>query len=401
MTETSISYTNVLIVDDDPIMASVTEGFLNHNGVESVRIAADGKDALEVLDSDPAIDFIFCDLNMPNMDGLQFLRHLAERSFAGDIGIVSGEDDTIIKSAAILGSKYGLRIRGTLTKPIDLDKIIALLTVAAPVADPAAAAGPSVITRSDLVFALVNRNIKPFFQPKICTTTGQLRSAEALARWIHPVHGIIPPSRFIPLAEDEGLIDAVTGVILRESLAALAQWLPAHPDMKMAANLSGDILTNVDLPELLIDLCSGAGVDPAHVVLEITESRVLTDSALPVEILARLRMKRFELSVDDFGTGYSNIDRLREYPLSELKIDQTFIRNAHNDTFAEKCVLASVDLGRALGLRLVAEGVETEADYAYVRDLGIDEIQGYYFSRPLSFEDFTARYIDKPAEAVA
>ena len=394
MTDTPLPFRSVLIVDDDPIMTSVTKGYLQHQGVGLICEACDGHEALNTLENaELPFDLIFCDLNMPKMDGLQFLRHLAERRYQGEICIVSGEDKSIIRSAEILASKYKLRNRGALSKPVTLDKLITLLT------DQGSAEERDSktldYTRSDLVFALVNRNLRTFYQPKIDTRTGALVGAEALARWTHPELGPIPPSSFIPVAEKEGLIDAVTGSVLRETLSALSKWTVSQPDLKMAVNLSGEILGNVELPDLLLNLCRDANVDPSRVVLEVTESRVLADSILPVEVMGRLRMNRFELSIDDFGTGYSNIERLREYPFTELKIDQAFIRNAANDPFALKCVTASVDLGRALGLRLVAEGVETAEEFAFVTDLGVDEVQGYYFSHALSFEDFDAKYFAK------
>ncbi len=398
MSSGSTPFDSILIVDDDPLVCAIAQAAFAQMGIQEVATASDGRQALEYFASNPHPAFILCDLNMPNMDGLQFLRHLADRSYTGEIGIVSGEDAAIINSARLMASKYGLTIRGTVAKPLDVDKIRTLLDQDKSNAGAATPGSSPAFSRNDLVFALVNRDIKPVFQPKICTRNGKLFGAEALARWSHPDLGPIPPARFIPFAEQEGLIDAVTGAIARETLAALAKWSRHLPTMKMAVNLSGDVLTNVELPELMLSLCRECDVDPAQIVLEVTESRIMNDSALPIEILARLRMNRFELSVDDFGTGYSNIDRLREFPFTELKIDQGFVRNAAHDAFAEKCVRASADLGRALGLRLVAEGVETADEYDYMRALEVDLIQGHYFSKPLTFDLFTEKYFQSRAE---
>ena len=398
MTDNEISYRNILIVDDDPILLSVVEAGFASRGVDSVHVASDGKQALNILDQEPGIDFILCDLNMPNMDGLQFLRHIAERNFHGEIGIASGEDPAVIKSAEILASKYGLTLKGSLQKPLNFTKIGDLLSRSQTSTRELAAAKPDEISRNDLVFAVVNHNILPYYQPKICIRTGQLAGAEALARWEHPELGFIPPAVFIPLAEREGMVDMVTNAIMRETLSTAAKWSSIFPAIKLAVNLSGELLSDQGLPDHLFNMCQDANVDPAQIVLEITESRVLGDSTVPIEVLTRLRMKRFELSVDDFGTGYSNIERLREYPFTELKIDQGFIRNAGNDEFAEKCVRASVDLGRALGLRLVAEGVETVDDYSYVKAHDIDQIQGYYFSKPLPVDAFAKKYFEPHTE---
>lgn len=398
MTSTSSSYNSVLIVDDDPIVLSIVEAGFAQYSTGTIYTASDGQKALDILDKIHGVDFIFCDLNMPNMDGLQFLRHIADRQFQGEIGIVSGEDEAIIQSAEIMASKYGLKIKGTLRKPVDFAKINDLLASSGSSNVVEALAKSEEFTRNDLVFALVNKDIKPYFQPKICTQTQKMAGAEALARWEHPDLGFIPPASFIPVAENEGLIHTLTGAMVRQTVSVLAKWSQHVPDMKMAINLSGEMLTDVQLPDQLVKVCSASGVDPAQIILEVTESRVLSSSAMPIEVLARLRMNRFELSVDDFGTGYSNIDRLREFPFTELKIDQSFIRNAGNDEFAEKCVHASVDIGRALGLRIVAEGVETAEDYAFVQGLNIDQIQGFYFSKPLPVDAFAEKYFPRPAE---
>jgi len=398
MANPSSSFNSVLIVDDDPIVRSIAEAAFTNRVAGRIHTANDGGVALEILEQAPDIDFILCDLNMPNMDGLQFLRHVADRQFRGEIGIVSGEDQAIIQSAEIMASKYGLTIRGTLNKPVDFAKIDTLLANSRSSGVVEAIAQSEVFTRNDLVFALVNKDIKPYFQPKICTQTQKLAGAEALARWEHPDLGFIPPASFIPVAENEGLIHTLTGAIIKQSVAVVADWSRFCPDFKVAINLSGEMLTDLQLPDQMLKVCAAAGVDPAQIVLEVTESRVLSSSAMPIEVLARLRMNRFELSVDDFGTGYSNIDRLREFPFTELKIDQSFIRNAGNDDFARKCVLASVDIGRALGLRIVAEGVETAEDYAFVQGLDIDQIQGFYFSKPLPIDAFATKYFQRPAE---
>jgi len=296
-----------------------------------------------------------------------------------------------------MATKYGLKFIGPITKPVDIAKISDLLSHSGPLQKTAKHTACELFSQSDLVSALVNRDITAHFQPKICTRTGQLAGAEALARWDHPDIGFIPPATFIPFAENDGLIQVVTASILRDSLSALSHWSRQFPAMKMAVNLSGAVLVDPDLPEQLEASCRKNGVDPAQVILEITESRVLSDNAMPLEVLARLRMKRFELSVDDFGTGYSNIDRLKEFPFTELKIDRSYIRNAGSDPFADKCVRASVDLGRSLGLRLVAEGVESEEDYRYAKSLDIDLIQGYYFSKALAYDEFVQKYFAQTA----
>ncbi|MEM8811042.1 MAG: EAL domain-containing response regulator [Pseudomonadota bacterium] len=398
MTETKAEPKFVLAVDDDPIVLElIASGVAKFPGLALLK-AANGQEALSQFDCVGSVAFVFCDLNMPNMDGLQFLRHLGERQFVNPIAIVSGEDRSILTSAALMAERYGLKIEAVLRKPLDPRDVARLLSKTQE--SQFIEAQAPILERKDLVDALVGHRVVPYFQPKICARTGRIIGAEALARLHHPKYGILPPAAFIGLAEEQKLIEPLTGTVTRQALQKLAEWQTCRPGFEMAVNMSADLLSRSDFPESLVSVCAGYHVDPKHVILELTENRVLDSGGLPLEVLARLRMNKFGLSIDDFGTGYSNIERLRDMPFTELKVDQGFIQNARTDAFAEKCVRASIDLGRALGLQIVAEGVESEDDSSFVGGLDIDQIQGYRYSKPVSAEEFEATFLD-PTRKVA
>ncbi|MGI9402567.1 MAG: EAL domain-containing protein, partial [Rhizobiaceae bacterium] len=380
---------DVLVVDDDPILRAIAESHFEKRGAASVRTAGDGVQALSLLDeATQQPGFLLCDLNMPNMDGIEFLRHLEKRKFNGAISILSGEHDSVIALAESLAKTHRLNIVGTLKKPLNaekLDKVIAAAAVKQAIPGPNSS---TLVTVSDLRDAISSQQIVPYYQPKVDVRTGIIVGAEALARWHHPEWGMIFPGHFIPMAENYDLISGVTDIIFRQALNDVARWAALGQKLTCSVNLSVDNLDNISLPNELADRVDAAGLSRSQFVLEVTESSLLEKAATPMEVLARLRMMGFDLSIDDFGTGGSNIENLRDFPFSELKIDQSFVGKMAEDAFAQASVKASVDLGKQLGLRLVAEGVETASVRDFVTQLGVDQIQGYLVGKPVEAETF-------------
>ncbi|MGI9381581.1 MAG: EAL domain-containing response regulator [Methyloligellaceae bacterium] len=389
MSRETVIIESVLIVDDDPILCALAEVFFAARGAAHVHTSQNGREALQVVQSGArSIDFVLCDLNMPEMDGLQFLRHLKECGYEGQVAVLSGEQEHIRKTARRLAASYDLNLIGTLKKPFDKAALEQLIQDAETRnAEPANVAAIDV-TEDDLRIALEGGAVVPFYQPKVDAATQQLVGVEALARWPHAVHGMIPPNVFIPIAEQSGLIREVTECMVRQSIADLTRWRLSGVDPKIALNLSPRSLNWLELPDELASGIDAAALERGKFAFEITESKLLEQNARTVEILARLRMMGFELSIDDFGTGYSNIDSLREFPFSELKIDRSFVQNARLDPFAMSCIEASIKLARNLDMRVVAEGVETAEDLACVTTAGADHIQGFFIAKPMSAEDF-------------
>ena len=390
MSRATAAIDNVLIVDDDPILCALAEVFFAGRGATQIRSALNGRDALDILlSAQKPIDFVLCDLKMPEMDGLQFLRHLKENDYTGQLAVLSGEHEQMRKTARRLADAYDLKLIGTLQKPFDNHALERLIREA-----EAATAGYGddavAVSEDDLRLALEHRDILPFYQPKVDAATQALIGVEALARWRHPDYGTIGPNVFIPIAERSGLIQNVTQCMVRHSIADLARWRRSGVDPKIALNLSPRSLNWLELPDELACGIDAAALERDRFAFEITESKLLEQNARTVEILARLRMLGFELSIDDFGTGYSNIDSLRAFPFTELKIDRSFVQNARTDPFAMSCIEACVKLARNLGLRVVAEGVETAEDLACVSSAGADEVQGFYIAKPMPAEDFLA-----------
>ena len=229
--------------------------------------------------------------------------------------------------------------------------------------------------------------IEVVYQPKVDPITRQVLGAEALSRWHH--HGAdVPPDEFIPLAEQAGLILTLTRHVLDTAAAACAGWRRAGHELSVAVNLSPQMITN---PTLVADVrrtLARHGLPAAALTLEITETGVMEDPANSLRILAELRALGVRLSIDDFGTGHSSLGRLAEFPVHEMKIDKGIIQRLTTNRAGEALTHASLYLGQALGLHVVAEGVETEAEFEHLRRLGCDSVQGYYVSRPLPAGNF-------------
>jgi EAL domain-containing protein (putative c-di-GMP-specific phosphodiesterase class I) len=217
---------------------------------------------------------------------------------------------------------------------------------------------------------------------------------ESLVRWVHPVDGMVFPDQFIALAEQSGLIERLTRTVLHNALTQASLWHSTGLPLRVAVNLSMDNLKVLNFLDYVLNLTGLAGVAPQNIVLEITESSLMQDQRVPLEILTRLRLHHFCLSIDDFGTGNSSLSQLRDIPFDELKIDQSFVHGACSNETQRAMFDASLGLAKQLKMESVAEGVEDRADWNFVRERGCDVAQGYFIGKPMSPEAFPAWQAD-------
>lgn len=241
---------------------------------------------------------------------------------------------------------------------------------------------------TELRGALERREFKVHYQPKVSIRTGEISGFEALLRWQHPDRGLVPPTEFISILEDTGLIVPVGEWVLATVCQQLNEWqadgLPLHP---IAVNLSARQFAQADLQTVIPRVLGAAGIAPGMIELELTESLLMVDSEAATKILNGFQKLGIRISVDDFGTGYSSLAYLKRFPLDSLKIDRAFIRDVTTDADGATIVLAIINLAHSLKLKVIAEGVETEAQFAFLRKHDCDEMQGYYFAKPQPAED--------------
>jgi predicted signal transduction protein with EAL and GGDEF domain len=242
---------------------------------------------------------------------------------------------------------------------------------------------------SDLHAAVALKQFELYYQPKVDTRTGAVRSAEALIRWVHPARGIVLPSDFIPLAEECGLIGAIGGWVVREACRQARAWQDGGvPPMRVSVNLAASQFRDTDLVESIRRALDDADLQARYLEVELTESAVMSDPERSISILEQLSAMGVLVSVDDFGTGYSSMSYLRRFPIDKLKIDRVFIDEIVSRPEDASIVRAIISLAHSLHLKVVAEGVETPAQVEFLKASGCDEYQGFHFSRPLPAADF-------------
>ena len=378
----------ILILDDEPFMLKLLGRMLANLGYTSVTTCDNGHAALELIDNpDDSPNLILLDLNMPEMDGLEFVRHLVERHYIGSLILVSGEDERMQQAAEKLARAHKITVLGHLHKPATAEGLAELIGKWMPPQQDKPRAEKKVYGADELRAAIANGELVNYYQPKVWTATGRVMGVETLVRWRHPVDGMVFPDQFISVAEAHGLIDDLTRVVLTNALAHAKLWQDAGLTLKVAVNLSMDNLASPDYTDLVVGLATKAGVLPQIMVLEVTESRLMEDLRIPLEILTRLRLKRFRLSIDDFGTGNSSLAQLRDLPFDELKIDQSFVHGAGSNEKLRAMFDSSLGLAKQLGMSVVAEGVEDQADWDFVRKRGCDIAQGYFIAKPMPAAD--------------
>ncbi len=240
--------------------------------------------------------------------------------------------------------------------------------------------------------ALEQNQLVLYFQPKVGLASGLTQHVEALVRWVHPERGMVPPDRFIPFAEQTGYIKAITRWVIENACMEIARWERSGLRVGVSINISAHDLTHQDLPGIFAAQLSRFAVAPEALCLEITESAIMDDPRSALAALERLHQMNLRLSIDDFGTGYSSLAYLKRLPVQELKIDKSFVLNMASDADDAAIVRSTIDLAHNMGLKVVAEGIETEQIWNLLRAWGCDYGQGYYVSRPLPAADLEAWY---------
>ena len=246
-----------------------------------------------------------------------------------------------------------------------------------------------LVLMADLHRAIDNNELFLVYQPKIDLAAGRVVGVEALARWQHPKHGLIPPDKFIPMAERTGFIKSLTIWGLNTALSEYSSWRQQGLEIPVAVNISARSLQDMNLPDRIDELLKRHSVTPAHLELEITESVIMANPAHAMEILTRISRMGVALSIDDFGTGYSSLGYLKKLPVNAIKIDKSFVIHMIASANDATIVRSTIDLAHDLGLKVVAEGVEDSDIWDSLVELGCDVAQGYYMSRPLAAPEMT------------
>ena len=389
---------NILIAEDDDFQRSIMVEMLNSLGHTSIYEAKNGLEALETIrNGNPKnINLIFSDLKMPEMDGMEFLRYLGEEGHQLEIVILSAMDKKLLSVVNKISDIYKIKLLDALEKPLGLQQlknVLAKSGKSSQQAKPNTAEAHS-FSVEEIMEGIRQKQFKPFLQPKVDLNTGKIIGAEALARWVHPEHGIVAPYAFIQKLEDSQKIDDLTFLMLEEAANVCKTLLEKNHHIHIAVNLSLVSLNEPQMAQKISNFIKQHGGDPKYFTLEITESTAMTDEPLALENLARLYMDGFTLSIDDYGTGYSNLQQLTRIAFGELKIDRSLIHGFTNNEAMRIIVASNIDMAHKLKIKSVAEGIETEQDWELLRKMGCDIGQGYLIAKPMSVVDFY-KYIEE------
>jgi len=344
-------------------------------------------------------DIIILDLMMPDMDGIEVIRHLAEHKSPASLILVSGYDSGVLHSAETLAVSCGLNVINTFTKPINTKVLTCLLTSLSSkqtqrefisTNNDKAEQGmfEFIPTEKDLRDAIDNKQFVLYYQPQINMKTECLHGAEVLVRWLHPEFGLIFPDKFIALAEQTGLIEQLSEEIIHLAIKQSVHWQKLNRATRLSINISAQNITSLKLPEQLRMLVKKYEIDPSMIVLELTESALMDSEVTSLDIFTRLRLKGFQLSIDDFGTGYSSLSQLHKIPFTELKIDQSFVTNMKQEKESTAIVETCIMLAHKLNMEVVAEGIEDKETWDLLSVEGCDIAQGYYIAKPMPSHEF-------------
>jgi EAL domain-containing protein (putative c-di-GMP-specific phosphodiesterase class I)/FixJ family two-component response regulator len=382
------SETRILVLDDEPLMLKLLSHMLVNLGFTQVTTCTTGRSALERIDNaNDRPHIVLLDINMPEMDGLEFVRHLVERCYAGSIILVSGEDERMMQTTESLIQAHSLSTLGYLHKPFNLKDLSSLLEKWTQTELTTHRKAKKAYGADEVRSAIANGELVNYYQPKVDLASGKVVGVESLVRWRHPQDGIVFPDQFIGVAEVHRLINDLTRAVVNEAFAQARIWQDNGLLLRVAINLSMDNLTHLAFADDLVAAAASAGIAPEGIVLEVTESRLMKDVSATLEILTRLRLKRFSLSIDDFGTGHSSLIQLRDIPFNELKVDRSFVHGLANNATLSAIFSSNLILAQQLNMKMVAEGVEDQADWDFLRSTDCDLAQGYFIAKPMPADE--------------
>jgi EAL domain-containing protein (putative c-di-GMP-specific phosphodiesterase class I) len=392
---------SLLIVDDDPVVLQQMAAMLTSLGVKEVLTASDGLDALKLLsERNGNLEALVCDLSMPTMDGVELIRLFGRTGYQGGVVLMSGADEKLLNTAGKLADLQGLLVLGQVQKPVTPAQMVGLLSQSvAPRSRRRQSSAPQQVSPQSIRDGVVRDEFTIWFQPKVDAVTLKPVGVEALARWQHPGRGILSPDVFIDVAEREGLVGELSQILTSRALMEGARLHDAGFPLTIAINLSGRWLDDLQLPDFIHATTQAAGLRPSDVILEVTETGVMKELTTALDVLTRLRLKGFGLSIDDFGIGYSSFEQLDRIPFTELKLDRSFVNKGAADATARAILQGSMDMARRMALSTVAEGVETGDQLELVRALGCDRVQGFLIARPMPTADLIAWLQSGPRHA--
>ena len=374
----------VLVVDDEPFMLGLLRRALGKLGVSGISTHDNAQAALRELEVAQELpDLIMMDLNMPGMDGVEFIRRLADQHYTGALILVSGEDQHVLESIEKLIRAHGIHSLGHLRKPFDSAALAAHIENWANTGRSMRAVERKPIRADELRAAVSDGALINYYQPIVNVSNGEVVGVEALPRWPVDDGTTLYPEQFLAVAERSGLTTELANAMLSAAFAQSKEWRDAGLALQLSAEVPISCMIRLGFPDVLVNLAAAARVPADSVVLEVRESQIMANLSNELDVFNRLRLKRFHLTVNDFGAGHATLTRLRDIPFDGLKIHRSFIHGAAGNDKLRAIYSASLAMGKALRMNVYAEGLQQRADWELLRRTGCDLAQGSLIAGPM------------------
>jgi len=380
----------ILVLEDHPFQSNFLIKMLHSINYLDIVKAMTGQQALDAINQQ-VFDIIICDLNLPDIDGMAVLRHLANKQFSGGIILSSAQKPAIINTVTHMVKAQGLNLLGAIKKPmtsIELKKMLesyncSLKTMKNIDFSP---------TLLDIGHGLQQGQFINYYQPKVCFIDGTMKGVEVLVRWAHPIHGILSPVYFIDLIENSSLANDLLLAVTTMAIKDYCQWSEYKWQGTLSINVSEVNLNNDDICNQLFELTKMSQISSNKIIFELTERVAIQNMEKVLEVMARLSMRGFGLSIDDFGTGFSSLQQLEAFPFTELKLDRSFVNTCLSNQTSNAIIDFSIYLARRLKLDLVFEGIEDKETWEYLKKFEYGTCQGYFSARPMPAEQLMDWY---------
>lgn len=376
----------IAVVDDDAFMVKIMTMMITRIGSFEVTGFADSRSALEAITAEGAgFDTVILDLNMPDIDGFEFFRRLAHARCDCALILCSGETDSLLRSAADIAQAQGLRVAGNLPKPPRIEVMTELLlragTRAAPAAQPRRA-----IAASDLLAAVAAGEIFCLYAPVVEARSGSLLALGASVRWGHAHEGVLAPDAFMQVADNAGMSALLTREVFEMALAQQARWRAQGLELTLSVPAAGQALEESDFPDFAAECAARHGVPPASIVVRLDEASLAAVEPTFGETIARLRLRKFSLTLDDFGAHGLPLRVLRDVAFQSIRVAPALVAGAHSNLAAGNVLQACVDVAQRIGAESTAAGVADRADWDFCRKIGFDRIDGPFIAEPMPGE---------------